>query len=328
MPAPIIVPLDGSAFAARALPVAATLARRTGAPLHLLSVHAPLAAPLDLPNAPSYDSAFDRAQRDGMQQALGRTADRLREEHGVAATTQVRAGDPAETIAAEAERHQAALVVMTTHGRGGFVRTWLGSVADALVRGASVPVLLVRPPAGDADAADAEETGDFTGVADPDTFDLSGAPALDHVLVPLDGSPLAEQVLAPALALGAPGETRYTLLRVTAAPPSAMPVDETFTTTDEQAAMRTARAEAEAYLARIAERLRGAGHRVETTTVADHDPARAILRAARTLDASLVAVSTHGRGGIARLRLGSVADKLVRGGSRPTLVLHPRDAAR
>jgi nucleotide-binding universal stress UspA family protein len=215
---------------------------------------------------------------------------------------------------------------MTTHGRGGFVRAWLGSVADALVRRGGVPVLLVRPePAAARDAAEATEAADFTGVADPAGLDLATAPPLDHVLVPLDGSALAEQILEPALALGRSGELRVTLLRVAPAPPSALPVEQTFVTPDEAAAMRRAREEAEAYLAGVAERLRAAGHAVEAVVVADHDPARAILRAARERGAQVVALSTNGRGGLARLRLGSVADKLVRGGTCPTLVLRPRE---
>ncbi len=326
MPAPIIVPLDGSAFAARALPTAATLARRRGAPLHLLSVHTPLATALVQPTAPAYDPTFDREQRAAVGAAIARLADRLQAELGVPATTQVRTGDPAEAIADEAERLGAPLVVMTTHGRGGFVRAWLGSVADALVRRGGVPVLLVRPEAaGDRDVDEAAEVADFTGVADPAAFDLAGTPRLAHVLVPLDGSRLAEQILEPALALGAPGELRVTLLRVAPAPPSAMPLDETLVTEHERSAMRAGREEAEAYLAGMAERVRAAGYAVEPVVVADHDPARAILREARTRGAELVALSTNARSGLARLRLGSVADKLVRAGSCPTLVLRPRE---
>ena len=87
-----------------------------------------------------------------------------------------------------------------------------------------------------------------------------------------------------------------------------------------------ARDDAEAYLAAMAARLRAAGHTVETVVVADHDPARAILREAHARGAEVVALSTNARSGLARLRLGSVADKLVRGGSCPTLVLRPREA--
>jgi len=327
MPAPILVPLDGSAFAARALPTAAAIARRRGAPLHLLSVHTPLAVALAQPNAPAYDPTFDIAQREAVGAALARTADRLRGELGVEATTQVRTGDPADAIAEEAERHGAALVVMTTHGRGGFVRAWLGSVADALVRRAGVPVLLVRPEAGSDGAVDAAaETSDFTGVADPARLDLGGAPRFDHVLVPLDGSRLAEQILEPALALGPPGELRVTLLRVAPAPPSALPVEETFVTPLEAEVLGLARADAEAYVAAVAERVRRAGYEVDTVVVSDHDPARAILRESQTRGIDVVALSTNARSGLARLRLGSVADKLVRGGSCPTLVLRPRDA--
>src|SRR5438067_676921 len=86
------------------------------------------------------------------------------------------------------------LVVMTTHGRGPLGRLWLGSVADALVRDLAMPLLLVRP----------QETAP----------DFKREPLLKHLLLPLDGSPLAEQMLEPAVALGTLMEADYTLLRV------------------------------------------------------------------------------------------------------------------
>ena len=83
---------------------------------------------------------------------------------------------------------------MTTHGRGPLTRFWLGSVADELVRRASVPLLLVRPHEG--------------------VPDLAQEPILQHLLIPLDGSELAEQVLEPAVALGTLMAADYSLLRI------------------------------------------------------------------------------------------------------------------
>src|SRR5262249_56389554 len=83
---------------------------------------------------------------------------------------------------------------LTTHARGPFGRFWLGSVADKLMRTLPVPVLLVHPKDG---AADLQEDR-----------------PLQHVLLPLDGSPLAEQMIQPAVALGSVSNADYALLRV------------------------------------------------------------------------------------------------------------------
>ena len=85
--------------------------------------------------------------------------------------------------------------MMTTHGHGPLSRFWLGSVADEMVRRATTPILLVRPH--------------------EKAIDLAAEPVLRHILIPLDGSALAEQVLGPAAALGSLLQCDdYTLLRV------------------------------------------------------------------------------------------------------------------
>src|SRR5687767_4205367 len=117
MPGPIIVPLDGSAFSARALPTGAAIARKRGSMLHLLSVHSPLVVPLAYPDAPVYDKSFDDAQREALQKALEAYAHRLQAELGIAPKTAVFEGDPAAVLADEALRRNASLIVMTTHGR-------------------------------------------------------------------------------------------------------------------------------------------------------------------------------------------------------------------
>src|SRR5262249_3646210 len=103
-------------------------------------------------------------------------------------------GSIIDAIREQAARSQADLVVMTTHGRGPLGRFWLGSVADKLLRLLSVPLLLVNP-----------------GENPPD---LTVEPAFKHILVPLDGSELAERMLTPATTLGGLMGSHYTLLRV------------------------------------------------------------------------------------------------------------------
>ncbi|HWP39410.1 MAG TPA: universal stress protein, partial [Tepidisphaeraceae bacterium] len=157
------------------------------------------------------------------------------------------------------------------------------------------------------------------------------APPLDHesvikhMLLPLDGSALAEQVLEHAVALGAPMQAEYTLLQAIdpvilgyAPAAYAMGLDELI--------IEQSRAAAQAYLAGIAERLRAESLHVQTC-ITIGPPAAAILEYAHTHQVDLIALATHGRGGLARLLLGSVADKVVRGASVPVLVYHPQAVA-
>jgi nucleotide-binding universal stress UspA family protein len=325
----IIVPLDGSAFSAKALATGAAIARKRGATLHLLSVHTPLVIVPTYPNAPAYDNSFDEAQREALQTALQEYAERLKNELGITPKTAVFEGDPAVVLSDEAVRRGASLIVMTTHGRGGFTRAWLGSVADELLRRSPVPLLIVRPPDAEDDegAEMAAGSAGLSGVANP--ADISVSPTespypFHRVLVPLDGSSLAEEILETALALGVPGETSYVLLRIVPVPKTVLPPDETFWTAREIAAQNAARESAATYLEGTARRVREAGHPVETAVVLGHDIARTVMQEGTARGIDLFAISTHARGGLARLRLGSVADKIVRGAACPTLVARPK----
>ena len=323
----ILVPLDGSAYSAAALPAAAAIAQRRGATLHLVSVHTPAVVPLPLGGAPALDRRFDEDLRDAHSQALTRYAERLREEVGVSATWTVLKGEPAEAIVAEAQAQRAELIVLTTHGAGGFARAWLGSVADELVRLSPTPVLLVRPGGAAAGAGGAPV---MPPASDADTLpvsDTTDAYEFRRVLVPLDGSALGEEILEPALELSAGDRTQYVLLRVVRVAPTAAPPEETFWTPREEEAIAAGREAAREYLDDVAERLRAGGCAVETVVVLDHEPARAILREATERGVQLIAISTSARRGFTRMRLGSVADKVVRAAPCPTLLARPRGAA-
>ena len=329
MSGPIIVPLDGSAFSARALATGAAIARKRGVTLHLLSVYTPLVVPLSLPDAPAYDRSFDDAQREALQAALHEYAERLKNELGITTKTAVFEGDPAVVLSDEAARRGASLVVMTTHGRGGFTRAWLGSVADELLRRSAVPLLIVRPPDAEEDegAELAAGSAGLSGIANPAEVSVSPTESpypFHRILVPLDGSSLAEEILETAIALGIPGETSYVLLRVVPVPKTVLPPNETFWTAREIAAQNAARESAATYLDGMARRVREAGHPVEPVVVLGHDVARTVMQEARDRGIDLFAISTHARGGLARLRLGSVADKIVRGAACPTLVARPK----
>ncbi len=301
----ILVPLDGSPFAEGALPIAMMVAEHHEAPLHLVAVHTVLARPLRLPDAPIYDGQLDDDRRAQLDSYLTRTAARLTTELG-REVTHATVSDDVSTAAAiveEAERRGAGLVVISTHGRGGFSRAWLGSVTSELLRTMPVPTLVVRNPAPDA-----------AGTV---------APSLARVLLPLDGSELAAAALEPALALVAPFQATVTVLRVVRTAESQLPYDQTFWTAAEQQVMEALRVDAQRDVDRVVAGLRARGLTVEGLVVLESDAARTILSVAAERDVGLIAMSTSGRGGLARLLVGSVTDKVVRGADHPVLVVRP-----
>src|SRR5688572_14409378 len=189
----ILVPLDGSDFAEHALPTAVSLARRHGATLHVVRVYVPVAGAYG-EHAVPYDEGLDRdlmkRARDyveGVVTLLGVA--------GIQTSSVLLDGPIPIAIARHAADVGADLIVMTTQGRGPLARLWLGSVSDELVRQLDVPILFVRPE----NAAP----------------DFSREPLVRRVLIPLDGSRLAERVLEPVVTLGAGTQPEYTLLRVT-----------------------------------------------------------------------------------------------------------------
>lgn len=184
---------------------------------------------------------------------------------------------------------------MTTHGYGGFERFWLGSVADTLVRIAGVPLLLHRPHGG--------ETVPFAGRT---------------ILVPLDGSPFAEQILPAASWLARALSAHVHLLRVVAPPPH--PDD----TPAPDSLGDSARADAERYLRQVSLGMAEQGCHVEAHGVEQAQPARAILDFAEQHRVDLIAMTTHGRGDVQRLLLGSVSDKVLRSAAVPLLLYRPQ----
>ena len=306
----IVVPLDSSPLGQAALPFALALGQRHGQPVELVHVHEP---PPISAAAPQVDPRFDREQRAGMCQWLTELAESTAGQTGQAVTATFLDGPVGRTLEDYVARQAPGLVVMATHGRGGLSRAWLGSVADRLVRHVQVPVLLVR-------------SGFDREVADE-------VAAFRRVLIPLDGSALAEQAIAPALALGASGAVEYTLIIVVDPPQLSTPsvmmavaasnTDSTAEALTEIAAHR--QIVAGQYVQRMGTELQQRGLTVRTHVAVHPRPAQTILKYAVATGADLIALATHGLGGLARLLVGSVADKVIRGASVPVLLVHPSD---
>lgn len=307
----LLVPLDGSAESEQALISAGTLARRSGAALRLVHVHVPILdvymGSWNMGGIPIVDEALDVEQRASEQAHLEAVRDRLIAE-GYTVSCTLLDGTVAVALADYAAASQPDLVVMTTHGRGALSRLWLGSVADRFIRSCCVPTLLVRPQAAGRIAAQK-----------PDG-------ASHRMLIPLDGSALAEQIVKPACAVGELLAAEYYLVQVVE-PLNSSPWRMAGTpAAGEYAHTQPQRHAAQAYLHGIASTLRDAGHQVQVHVDVATQPARAILEMADSYAVDIIALATHGHGGLQRLLVGSVADKVVRSTELPVLVLHPQPA--
>jgi len=307
----ILVPLDGSPLSEQALPLAYAVASRAGAVLHLVHVHQrATTTPIVVEGLPVVDDELHSLAQRHERAYLEQLRDRFVGDGAVAISVAVLVPDdpPDEAVVHLLCEYVAAesidLIVLATHGRGGLARAWLGSVAEALVRQSARPLLLVRPQE-----------------------DHQQLPSLDHVLVPLDGSPLAEQALEPALALGVLFNSAYSLLRVVEPflLPGYSPVARIAGL--EERANAEAQAEAQAYLAGVAQQIAADGRQIHTRVVFGPQPAGTILDEAERQGAGLIALATHGRTGFKRMLLGSVADKVLRGAQVPVLLYRPGEQA-
>ncbi len=299
----ILVPIDGSAFSVRALPLATALARQSGAMLHLVLVNDPSSF---IPFAagevalPVYDAQLI-AERQAEDQHILDEAGAGIAASGVRVTTRLLEGTTVEALREYAVAVGADLTVMSTHGRGGFARVRLGSVAGAYLAHANAPVLLVT---GSGDQAPAVPSG--------------------PLLVTLDGSPLAERALPHAITLASTLGVPVALFGVTV--PMAMPMAPIGTELlADPGAMETEVRSREQYLERmLVDCPPGSTMKAVTELVVG----RSIIEEATRIGAGAIAMATHGRSGLMRMILGSVADEVVRHSDRPVLLYRPDASAK
>ena len=302
----LLVGLDGSELAETSLPWATWLARARGFSLMLVRIFPWPPAPSSSIAAgylsPEMCERLVAAEQESATEYLNRVRQRLAGE-GLDVETVVRGGEAAESLLDLADERGAYAIVLATHGRGGLRRLVLGSVAERLLHSATIPLMLVR-----ADIAQSPP-----------------APTFNRVLVPLDGSPLAERVLDVAEEIAADGAT-LELVRVEEPIVKMVDLGQGAVPLADEAATREAVAAAEEYLGRVAQRLDQARNSV-TTGVRVGDVAEEILAAGRDRAADLIVMATHGHTGPARWFLGSVADWVVRRSERPVLLVSARALA-
>jgi nucleotide-binding universal stress UspA family protein len=304
----ILVPVDGSSFGEHALPMAVGLAQKAGATLHLAHVHQPV-PPATIAGVAIMDH-LELHRRQDEQAYLSDLARRVTEGRTVSLKTALLEGDVAAAIHDYAKAQGVGLIVLSTHGRGALSRFWLGSVADQLIREATLPVMLYRPQEGRAE--------------------LKKQIELKKVLLPLDGTPPGEEIIEPALSLAGLFGAELTLVRVvqpvirpTYAPEGTSPVGLAHSVLEEIPRLQArVDEEARAYLEGVGQKLRARGAKVEISVVMEEQPAVGLLREAQARHADLIAMATHARRGLPRLFLGSVADKVIRAGVVPVLLAH------
>lgn len=322
----ILVPLDGSARAERALPIAARIVRMRGGSLVLLRVanllygYGPY-----LVQAPSLVETALSKELNNAKEYLDQRASK-KDLEGIPIQTEVMLGMESEDILDYAQSHNIDLIVMCSHGGRGFTRWPLGSVTQKVVRSSDVPVLILH------EAASLLE----------DLQDGKGRTI--RALVGLDGSALAEAALVPAAqlvtTLSAPDAGALHLTCVVKLPPPSSEREQpvifgrdgtAWDVTLEEKAFK----ESAAYLHSIADRLRSsfaseAGLEVTWSVMRGDDVAHELITMAahgKEVTAfegcDLIALATHGRGGLRRWIMGSVTEDVLSATSLPTLVVRP-----
>jgi nucleotide-binding universal stress UspA family protein len=298
----IVVPLDGSSLAEQTIPLVLEIARPARSKVRLVLVHPILPPPFYEERAQLYvtvDLAMRKAERD----YLRGLAARLREQSGVQISSVTLEGPTEAAVARYVHDIGADLVAMTTHGRGGMRGAWLGSVADHLIRRLEIPVIVTRASEG---------MGAF-----------SAPRKIREILVPLDGSLLAEAALTPASVLSELFDAELVLVQVVPPLSAGSLVPVSFAAGYDAEIIAVQRKGAQDYLNGLVEDLQKRGVRAKATVVVGNNVGEAIINLAHPERIDLVAIATHGRGGVQRLLLGSVADKLIRGAAAPVLVVRP-----
>jgi nucleotide-binding universal stress UspA family protein len=292
----LLVPLDGSVFGERALPLAMTLAWRVGAQLVLMrAANAAVFPGVDATNAEVQAVEEARAYLVNLKAECSG--------QGAGIDIAVPYGDPAGEILQEIETRHVDLVVMSTHGRSGLGRWIYGSVGEKVLAASPVPVLLVRP----------------TGHAPALDRDL----AHSSIVVPLDGSALAEAALPHAEYLAQRLGGKLVLLRVVEPPGPAFAFPGTVASPPPHVEPDR---EAELYLAVRGERISATGIPVQTAVRAGW-AADVIAYGCTEWQPGMIVMATHGRAGVARALLGSVALEVVRRSPLPVLLIRPTELA-
>ncbi len=294
----IIVPLDGSDLSEMAVPLAVQLARPMGADITFLMVREE--------DGPSLAERFGLGNANEMTQESERYYANYLDEiskqaEGISVQTIVRVGDPAEEILKFEEERSAQIVVMASHGRSGLSRWRYGSVADKIVHGSTVPVLIIGPR----------------------VLEEHRTTSVEHIAVPLDGSEEAEAALPFAIDLARSTGAQLSLIRAVRWAAQMYPYTMAQTYVPAYTEIDSSlEAEAKDYLEQVKNRITG----VQTihTGVMRGIIVDSLVEYCEQKGADFIVMTTRARGGLARAALGSVADRMINGPA-PVLLIRPEE---
>ncbi len=293
----IVVPLDGSRSAENALPYARALARGLKVPVELLCA-------IDLAEMERNVSAaagiyLDTLAEDETRRCAEYLSQIAKSFSGAPVQCEIAKGDAASVIIESAAAEKDTLVCMATHGRSGLNRWLLGSVAEKVLRGANAQLLLIR-------ASEGAQT--------------EGEKKLGAVIVPLDGSSLSEQVLPSVTDLAKKLDLEVILFRAYTIPYGFYEAGASYAV-DLERLSADIEAEAQQYLEEKRNALAKAG--LEKISYASKEGLSAdeIIKYGRKKPDQLIAMCSHGRSGVKRWVLGSVAETVVRHSGDPVLIV-------
>jgi nucleotide-binding universal stress UspA family protein len=290
----ILVTLDGSELAEQSLLYADDLVLKLGSEMHLLQV------------SDSGESDIHDFQVMYVNQ-IAQRVDRWLQKNNrgdLKIKPAVVNGSPADEIVKYAEKNGIGLIIMGTHGRSGLTRWAVGSVANKVVRGTEVPVLLTRSkPAGSAKEVQ----------------------VLKSVLVPLDGSEVGENALPYIVELASRVSLQIILFQAVPLAFHVYPAGDMVSQVPySEREMEPIRVQVKTYLDGVVKRLTESGLKV-TQHIVVGNPEEAIIKKAEELKVDLVAMSTHGRSGVSRWVFGSVADRVLSAGTTPLFLVRATD---
>lgn len=294
----ILIPLDGSKTAERVLPYARTLAKKLKVPVELMAVID--IAEMAMHVSPERARFLDTLVEEGVRSSQDYLKSIANSFTGLTVTCTVDKGRAGDAIIESAAKSKATLIAMSTHGRSGMSRWLLGSVTEKVLRGTSNPLLLIRAEEGSTAEGDA---------------------MLKTVIVPLDGSDLAESVLPVVTGLAKTLNLEVVLLRAYNIPASTYAGAEDYYAVNYEQIREEIKKEAQGYLDRKAEELKKQGVKAVSCVLPEGYAADEIIALGRKTPDNLVAMCTHGRSGVKRWVLGSVTEKVVRHTGDPIMIV-------
>lgn len=291
----MLIPLDGSEVAEQVLPYARFLAKALTIPVELLEVVDREA--LSILVNPEQARYIDTLLRERIEAGRSYLDAIARSFQGTQLKCFVEKGNAEDVVIERAATHKDTLIVMATHGRSAIERWLLGSVADKVLHGSNNHLFLIR----------AKDQGKIVGET-----------VLKRVIVPLDGSSLAEKVLPYVVEVAKKMSLEVIFMRAYALPPPIAP-DEYGTYTDKL--IGQIEAESRNYLEEKTNEVKGMGLENVSSVVNMGYGAGEIITLARNTPDNFIAMCTHGRSGIKRWALGSVAERVVRHSGDPVLLI-------